>query len=55
MTLHCMWQVVEVSNVSWEDIGGLDDVKCELQEVNIVLVHLVFTSIFRLCLMLTLK
>lgn len=29
-------------NVSWEDIGGLDDVKCELQEVNIVLVHFGF-------------
>jgi ATP-dependent 26S proteasome regulatory subunit len=28
-------QVVEVPNVSWEDIGGLDNVKRELQEVPI--------------------
>lgn len=28
-----MWQVVEVPNVSWEDIGGLENVKRELQEV----------------------
>jgi transitional endoplasmic reticulum ATPase len=27
-------QVVEVPNVSWEDIGGLENVKRELQEVN---------------------
>jgi ATP-dependent 26S proteasome regulatory subunit len=26
-------QVVEVPNVSWEDIGGLKNVKRELQEV----------------------
>lgn len=26
-------QVVEVPNVSWDDIGGLDNVKRELQEV----------------------
>lgn len=26
-------QVVEVPNVSWEDIGGLENVKRELQEV----------------------
>lgn len=29
-----MNQVVEVPNVSWEDIGGLENVKRELQEVN---------------------
>ena len=29
-----MIQVVEVPNVSWEDIGGLENVKRELQEVN---------------------
>lgn len=28
------YQVVEVPNVSWEDIGGLENVKRELQEVN---------------------
>ena len=27
-------QVVEVPNVSWEDIGGLENVKRELQEVR---------------------
>ena len=27
-------QVVEVPNVSWEDIGGLEYVKRELQEVT---------------------
>lgn len=26
-------QVVEVPNVSWQDIGGLENVKRELQEV----------------------
>lgn len=31
-----MNQVVEVPNVSWEDIGGLENVKRELQEVNAV-------------------
>lgn len=30
-------QVVEVPNVSWEDIGGLENVKRELQEVIISL------------------
>jgi len=29
-----MNQVVEVPNVSWEDIGGLENVKRELQEVS---------------------
>jgi len=29
-----MNQVVEVPNVSWEDIGGLENVKRELQEVT---------------------
>lgn len=29
-------QVVEVPNVSWEDIGGLENVKRELQEVNML-------------------
>jgi len=28
-------QVVEVPNVGWEDIGGLENVKRELQEVII--------------------
>ena len=28
-------QVVEVPNVSWDDIGGLDNVKRELQEEKI--------------------
>ena len=28
-----MCQVVEVPNVSWDDIGGLENVKRELQEV----------------------
>lgn len=32
-----MYQVVEVPNVSWEDIGGLENVKRELQEVIEVL------------------
>ena len=27
-------QVVEVPNVSWQDIGGLENVKRELQEVS---------------------
>lgn len=27
-------QVVEVPNCSWEDIGGLENVKRELQEVS---------------------
>lgn len=31
--LFCL-QVVEVPNVSWEDIGGLENVKRELQEVK---------------------
>jgi len=26
-------QVVEVPNVSWDDVGGLENVKRELQEV----------------------
>ena len=30
----CLDQVVEVPNVSWDDIGGLSNVKRELQEVN---------------------
>jgi len=30
---YCCWQVVEVPNVSWDDIGGLENVKRELQEV----------------------
>lgn len=38
---ECGWQVVEVPNVSWEDIGGLENVKRELQEV-----HLSSTSLF---------
>jgi SpoVK/Ycf46/Vps4 family AAA+-type ATPase len=29
-----MIQVVEVPNVSWDDIGGLENVKRELQEVT---------------------
>jgi transitional endoplasmic reticulum ATPase len=33
-------QVVEVPNVSWEDIGGLENVKRELQEVNTCLLIL---------------
>ena len=35
-------QVVEVPNVSWEDIGGLENVKRELQEVHIVIFFLTF-------------
>ena len=31
-----MNQVVEVPNVSWEDIGGLENVKRELQEVSAI-------------------
>ena len=30
-------QVVEVPNVSWDDVGGLENVKRELQEVIIFL------------------
>lgn len=38
LPLHCNlsllgWQVVEVPDVSWDDIGGLENVKRELQEV----------------------
>jgi len=33
LTLNFFFQVVEVPNVSWEDIGGLENVKRELQEV----------------------
>lgn len=33
-------QVVEVPNVSWEDIGGLENVKRELQEVYIYTNHI---------------
>ena len=33
LTLNILFQVVEVPNVSWEDIGGLENVKRELQEV----------------------
>lgn len=31
--------IVEVPNVSWEDIGGLEDVKKELQELVQVSAH----------------
>lgn len=37
-------QVVEVPNVSWDDIGGLENVKRELQEV-IILSNLFFLNI----------
>lgn len=35
IVLFCetLLQVVEVPNVSWQDIGGLENVKRELQEV----------------------
>jgi len=33
LTLNLFVQVVEVPNVSWDDIGGLENVKRELQEV----------------------
>lgn len=41
-----MNQVVEVPNVSWEDIGGLENVKRELQEVNetLALDHILLAS-----------
>lgn len=43
-------QVVEVPNVSWEDIGGLENVKRELQEVNyttiIIIIILYCTILF---------
>lgn len=52
-------QVVEVPNVSWEDIGGLENVKRELQEVITFIVldfclYLVWFFSFR-CLVLTTK
>jgi SpoVK/Ycf46/Vps4 family AAA+-type ATPase len=31
-----MFQFVEVPNVNWEDIGGLETVKRELQEVTVL-------------------
>lgn len=37
ISFHFISQVVEVPNVSWEDIGGLENVKRELQEVKIVI------------------
>lgn len=43
-----MDQVVEVPNVSWEDIGGLENVKRELQEV-IVLDLLGYSCDFHSC------
>lgn len=33
LTRTLLIKVVEVPNVSWEDIGGLENVKRELQEV----------------------
>ena len=45
-------QVVEVPNVSWEDIGGLENVKRELQEVSLIYFFLLFTDIFFVHLML---
>lgn len=38
---YCCWQVVEVPNVSWDDIGGLENVKRELQEVVLIFCILV--------------
>lgn len=43
----CGWQVVEVPNVSWDDIGGLDNVKRELQEVHLSLPFLFFLEVIR--------
>lgn len=43
----CGWQVVEVPNVSWDDIGGLDNVKRELQEVHLSLAFLFFLEVIR--------
>ena len=39
-----VFQVVEVPNVSWDDIGGLENVKRELQEVLIYSLILRFYS-----------
>ena len=39
-------QVVEVPNVSWEDIGGLENVKRELQEVILYTVFYYFSAFF---------
>lgn len=39
-------QVVEVPNVSWQDIGGLENVKRELQEVIMFVILLFFLHIF---------
>lgn len=48
-------QVGEVPNVSWQEIGGLENVKQELQEVIMFVILLFCLHFFFLCSVLTAK